>query len=81
MSAKIPRDEPCAYRIRVQGRLGENWAEYFEGMSICCGAASDGSPVTELVGCLSDQAMLQGVLQKLYNLGFALISAEKNEPA
>ena len=80
MSAKIPQDGPCPYRIRVRGRLGENWAEYFEGMSISCRTASDGSPVTELVGCLSDQSMFQGVLQKLYNLGFSLISAEKIEP-
>ncbi len=80
MSANIPRDGPNAYRIRVQGRLGENWAEYFEGMSICCRTASDGTAVTELVGCLSNQAKVQGVLQKLYNLGFALILAEKIDP-
>ncbi len=80
MNANITRGGPCFYRIRVKGRLGEDWADYFEGMSMCCESAADGAPVTELVGCLSDPAKVQGVLKKLYNLGFALISAEKIEP-
>jgi hypothetical protein len=35
--------------------------------------------ITMLTGVLPDQAAVQGVLQKLYNLGFPLILAEKVE--
>lgn len=76
MSPTIQFDQPGVYRIRVQGRLGEKWAAYFDGMTIREALDADGHPVTELAGELLDQAAVQGVLQKLYNLGFALISAE-----
>ncbi len=76
MSPKISLDQPGQYRIRVQGALGERWMEYFEDMQIAVETCPDGAQVTVLTGCLTDQAALQGVLQKLYNLGFPLISAE-----
>ncbi len=81
MGAKLMLDRPCSYRIRVQGKLDEDWADYFYGMNINRGNAGGLTPVTELSGSLASQAMFQEVLQKLYNLGFALISAEKIEPA
>ncbi len=79
MNAKTMLDQTCAYRIRVGGNLGDNWADYFYGMHICRCAAGTGAPITELTGCLSSQAALFDILQKLYNLGFGLISAERVE--
>jgi hypothetical protein len=76
MSPKITLDQPGEYRIRVQGRLGEKWAIYFDGMAITYEVDSEGNTVTDLAGELLDQGAVQGVLQKLYNLGFPLISAE-----
>ncbi len=76
MCPKITLDQPGMYRIRVQGALGEHWMEYFDGMEITTEISPDGAQVTQLAGCLADQAAVQGVLQKLYNLGFPLISAE-----
>ncbi len=72
-------DQSHAYRIRVRGNLGDHWADYFYGMNIYRQTSKPGAAVTELTGCLSDQAALYDVLQKLYNLGFGLISAEKVE--
>lgn len=77
MSPKLTLDQPGIYRIRVQGRLNEHWSSYFEEMQICLEADPEGNPVTRLTGELADQAALQGIMQKLYNLGFPLISAEK----
>ncbi len=77
MNAITTVEQTCAYRIRVRGNLGENWADYFYGMNISRYAAESGAPVTELTGCLSGQAALFDVLQKLYNLGFGLIYAER----
>jgi hypothetical protein len=76
MSPKISLDQPNAYRIRVQGALDERWEEYFEDMQIEIEKNADGDPVTILTGCLHDQAAVQGVLQKLYNLGFPLLTVE-----
>jgi hypothetical protein len=77
MSQKITLDQPGIYRIRVQGKLDEHWSSYFEEMEICFETDPDGNAVTMLTGELADQAAVQGVMQKLYNLGFPLISAEK----
>ena len=76
MSPKITLDQPGIYRIRVQGKLGMQWAEYFEGLTITAETGTDGSVITVLTGNLPDQATVQGVLQNLYNLGFPLLSAE-----
>ncbi len=81
MSPKMTLDNPGAYRIRVQGRLGEKWSGYFDGMVITFHEDTDGNLITELTGVLLDQAAVQGVLQKLYNLGFPLISVENILPA
>jgi hypothetical protein len=77
MSPKTTLDQPGTYRIRVQGRLGEKWTGYFDGMEISYEFDSEGHPVTTLTGELLDQGAVQGVLQKLYNLGFPLLTAEK----
>jgi hypothetical protein len=76
MSPQIKLDQPGTYRIRVQGRLGEHWSAYFEEMTISHERTPDGNSVTVLTGTLPDQAAVQGELQKLYNLGFPLLSAE-----
>lgn len=77
MSPKYPLDQPGAYRIRVQGSLDAKWADYFENMRLTSETDPEGITITTLDGCLSDQAALQGVLQKLYTLGFPLLSVEK----
>ena len=79
MPKKIALDQPCTYRICVQGQLDINWADYFEGMEIENNCEAGGYKVTFLSGRLIDQAAVQGVLQKLYNLGFPLIIAERIE--
>jgi hypothetical protein len=79
MPQKITLDQPCTYRICVQGQLDSVWSDYFEGMQIEYACDAGACKVTFLSGALVDQAALQGVLQKLYNLGFPLIRAERIE--
>ena len=79
MSPKFSLDQPAVYCIRVQGQLDARWAAYFEELTIQNEVDTDGVPITILTGSLIDQAAVQGVLQKLYNLGFSLLSAEKIE--
>lgn len=62
--------EPGWYEIRLQGRLDERWATWFEPMTI--EPAPDG--VTVLRGHIVDQAALHGILARLRDLGVPLIS-------
>ena len=56
--------------IRLKGYLDERWAEYFDGLEI----AHDRAGTTRLAGPLADQAALYGVLNRLRDLGIALVS-------
>jgi len=66
--------KPFVYQIEVQGRLESNWSARLEGMQITESKNEDGSFKTTLVGRLSDQAALSGVLNTLYELHVAVVS-------
>jgi hypothetical protein len=61
-------DQPATYRIRVSGQIRPDWSDRLEGMTIALDRLDAGPPVTTLVGELSDQAALAGVLDTLYEL-------------
>jgi len=67
-------DQTAIYQIRVQGRLDERWAHWFDGMSIAFEQAEDGSTVTVLTGSVMDQAALYGLINRMRDLGLPLIS-------
>lgn len=54
-------------RITVRGRLSEQLATSFEGMTLSTGAGQ-----TELVGEVVDQAQLYGLLARIRDLGLEL---------
>jgi hypothetical protein len=58
------------YQIRLQGALGNQWTEWFEGMTITLEKSGD----TVLTGPVIDQAALHGLLKKVRDLGMPLIS-------
>jgi hypothetical protein len=63
-------DNPYPYEIRVEGRLGEQWADWFEGMTI----TNDPDGEVVLNGVIGDQAALFGILNKIRDLNLRLIS-------
>jgi hypothetical protein len=67
-------DQSATYQIKVQGRLEERWAQWFDGMSIAFERAEDGSTVTVLTGSVVDQAALYGLINRMRDLGLPLIS-------
>ncbi len=67
---------PARYRIRIQGHLEKSWANRLGGMTFTNHLASGQPAVTILTGRLIDQAELFGILNRLYNLGFPLLSVE-----
>jgi hypothetical protein len=58
------------YRLVVEGELGDHIAVAFDGMAL---TNQGGNAV--LIGPIRDQAELQGVLQRISDLGLSLLSA------
>lgn len=64
---------PIIYQIRLQGHLGEQWAVWFEDLTITL--EDDGN--TLLTGAMLDQAAMYGVLRKMRDLGMRLVSVDQ----
>ena len=67
------------YQIRVQGWIGERWANWFDGMTMTYEGTRDDSPITVLTGPVLDQAALRSLLVKIWDLNLALISVTRVE--
>jgi hypothetical protein len=65
--------QAAIYQIRVEGQLGPQWAEWFEGLII--ERVENGE--TQLTGPVVDQAALYGLLKKVRDLGMPLISVTR----
>jgi hypothetical protein len=72
-------DNPATYQIVVQGRIDQSWSDRLEGMAIYLTPVEVEPPATTLVGELSDQAALAGVLNTLYELHLAVLSVKRLE--
>ena len=64
------RAAPLTYVVKVQGGLGDDWAEWFGGLEL----TTDDQGYTVLTGPIPDQAALYGLLAKLRDLGLPLVS-------
>ena len=65
------------YEIRLKGHLGDQWAEWFEGLTITLEDNGD----TLLSGLVTDQAALHRLLKKVRDLGMPLLSVNLSNPA
>ena len=65
---------PACYQIKVKGRLGDQWSDWFEGMTI-----ANEENVTTLTGEVVDQAALHGLLNRIRDIGLQLISVNRIE--
>jgi hypothetical protein len=66
-------DDHPIYQIRLEGQLGPEWSEWFDGLDITL--QENGEMV--LSGPLPDQAALHGVLARICDLGMVLISVNR----
>jgi hypothetical protein len=69
-------EKPATYRIRVTGHIDDSLSGQLGGMVITRAFTADSHPITILVGHLSDQAALSGVLNELYELHLPLLTVE-----
>ena len=64
--------EKEVYQIKIAGILDPSWSEWLGGMEIK--GENEGGPITTLSGVVSDQTTLRGILCKLWDLNFKVIS-------
>jgi hypothetical protein len=69
-------DESALHEIRVQGHLGDRWAQWAEGLTLT--RESDGT--TTLTGPLADQAALHGLLDRIRDLNVTIVSVRRIGP-
>jgi len=62
------------YQIRIRGKIRENWSDWFSGMEISTQKDSRGYRVTTLIGAITDQAALRGILCKIWDLNLTVLS-------
>src|SRR5258707_2528548 len=70
---KTDPDEPLVYQIRIKGHLGQQWTDWFGGLTITLEDNGD----TLLTGTVIDQAALHGLLKKVRDLGMPLLSVNR----
>ena len=58
------------YQIKIKGYLGDDWTDWFDGLSI----SHDETGNTILSGNVVDQAQLYGLLKRIRDVGAELIS-------
>jgi hypothetical protein len=61
--------EPRRYRIVVAGELSNRFAPAFDGMNVQCTGGQ-----TAITGTIVDQSQLQGLLNRVGELGLELVS-------
>jgi hypothetical protein len=70
-------DKTMIYQIRLEGHLGDQWADWFGGVII----SLETNGGTLLTGSVIDQAALHGLLRKVRDLGMPLISVIRLDPS
>jgi hypothetical protein len=66
---------PARYEVRVDGVLDGGWSEWFEGLHIDNQGAE-----TILSGTVGDQSALHGILDKVRDLGLAIVAVRRLPP-
>ena len=73
---RLNMHEPAVFFLRVQGRLGQDWADYFGAQSMSVETDADGQAVTILTTEPVDQAGLIGIINHVNLMRLPLVSVE-----
>jgi phosphohistidine swiveling domain-containing protein len=74
-SAKQPPGcKPARYQIKIEGKLREDWSDWLGGMGISTQKGDEESRVTTLIGIVTDQAALRGILCNIWDLNLTILS-------
>ena len=69
-------NKPAIYKIEVKGELNDDYSMRLGGMQITTGQKRGRDPVSVLIGKLSDQAELSGILNALYEMHLMVLSVQ-----
>ncbi len=72
----FPFNSHATYLIRVMGNLDKRWLDYFDEISIMVTETPDNSYVSTICVHDSDQALLMGILNSLYDYQFPIVSLQ-----
>ena len=61
------------YRIHVQGHLDDRWSHWLDGLSV----QRQANGTTVLLGPVTDQAALHGVIARIRDLGLPLLAVDR----
>jgi NADPH:quinone reductase-like Zn-dependent oxidoreductase len=75
LNPKTDPRQPMVYQIQIEGHLGRQWTDWFEGLAVTLQDNGD----TLLTGPVIDQAALHGLLKKVRDLGMPLVSVAQVE--
>jgi hypothetical protein len=75
LNSQIDPGQSRIYQIRIEGHLGCQWTDWFEGLTITLQDNGE----TLLAGPVVDQAALFGLLKKVRDLGMPLVSVNRVE--
>ena len=75
-NSKTDPRQPMVYHIRIQGHLGSEWTDWFEGLTL----TREDNGETLLHGPVLDQAALHGLLRKVRDIGLILLSVTLMKP-
>ena len=76
INSKSDLSQPMIYQIRIEGHLGHQWTDWFEGLAITL----EDNGETLLTGPVVDQAALHGLFKKVRDLGMPLLSVNRVKP-
>ncbi len=76
LDPKTSSGQPTVYQIRIKGHLGNQWTDWFDGLTITWKEGGE----TLLTGPVVDDAALHGLLKKVRDLGMPLLSVNRVEP-
>jgi hypothetical protein len=76
LNLEVDPEQPMVYQIRIQGHLGRQWTDWFEGLTITL----EDNGESLLTGAVVDQSALHGLLKKVRDLGLPLLSVNHIEP-
>ena len=67
------------YQIKISGLLDQRWIDWFNQMQVTIEMIENGNPRTVLTGPLVDQVALRGLMTRIWDLNFELISVQRLE--
>jgi hypothetical protein len=77
LKPKTDPGQPIIYQIEVEGHLGHQWTDWFNGLTITLHDDGD----TLITGPVIDQAALYGLLKKVRDLGMPLVAVKRVNPS